>query len=151
MIASDINGIDFIEVQDDPSLPNDQRQRTLLLYFVKPLAGLVLAIDNFAINGGERIADINISGVVPGAEGNVLEVEVDKAGDFSIYTLCLLADGSDIDPPTEIDPMLAAVDFSFKVECPSDFDCETKRVCPPEIKTKPPIIIWPKITPAFVA
>lgn len=139
MIASDINGIDFIEVQDDPSLPNDQRQRTLLLYFVKPLAGLVLTIDNFAIHGGERIADINISSVVPGAEGNVLEVEVDKAGDFSIYTLCLLANGSDIDPPTDIDPMLAAVDFSFKVECPSDFDCETKRVCPPEIKAKPPI------------
>jgi hypothetical protein len=67
VIASDINGIDLIEVQDDPSLPNDQRQRTLLLYFVKPLAGLVLTIDNFAIHGGERIADFNISSVVPGA------------------------------------------------------------------------------------
>ena len=26
--------------------------------------------------------------------------------------------------PTSIDPLFAAVDFSFKVECPSDFDCQ---------------------------
>lgn len=139
MIDSDVNGIDFIEVQDDPALPNDQRQRTLFLHFVKPLAGLVLTVDNIAIHGGERITDINIISVVSSVEDNVLEIEVDKAGDFSIYTLCLLANGSDIDPPTDIDPMLAAVDFSFKVECPSDFDCESERVCPPEIKAKPPI------------
>ena len=139
MIASDINGIDFIEVQDDPMLPNDQRQRTLLLYFVKPLAGLVFTLDNMAIQGGERITDIRISSVIPGAEDNVLEIEVDRAGDFSMYTLCLLANGSDTEPPVDVDPVLASVDFSFKVECPSDFDCGSQHNCPPEIKPKPPI------------
>ena len=39
-------------------------------------------------------------------------------GDFSIYTLELV----DVD---NLDPLLSAVDFSFKVECPSDFDCQT--------------------------
>ena len=29
-----------------------------------------------------------------------------------------------LDTPPGFDPQLSAVDFSFKVECPSDFDCE---------------------------
>ena len=140
MIASAINGIDFIEVHDDPILPNDQRQRKLSLHFVKPLAaGLVLAIDNVVIKGGERISDIRVTAVTPGDEGSILVIDVDRAGDFSIYTLCLLANGSDNEPPEDIDPALASVDFSFKVECPSDFDCLPQRDCPAEIKSKPPI------------
>lgn len=139
MIASDINGIDFIEVQDDPTLPDDQRQRSLSLHFVKPLAGLALAIDNVAIHGGERISDIRVTAVTPGAEDSILNIDVDRAGDFSMYTLCLLANGSNSEPPAGIDPASATVDFSFKVECPSHFDCEPRRICPPEIKTKPPI------------
>src|SRR5207237_3077448 len=42
-------------------------------------------------------------------------------------------------PPDGYDPMLSAVEFSFKVECPSDFDCQPKRVCPPEPRTEPDI------------
>lgn len=139
VFASDVNGIDFIEVQDDPDLPTSQRQRFLSLHFVKPLAGLLITGDNIVIHGGERITDVDVTNVAPAAEDNVLEIEVDKAGDFSIYTLCLVANGSELEPPADIDPASASVDFSFKVECPSNFDCEPKRVCPPEIKAKPPI------------
>ena len=52
-----LNGIDFLEVQDDPSLPNALRQRALFVHFIKDknLAGLTK--DNFRIEGGERIPD----------------------------------------------------------------------------------------------
>jgi hypothetical protein len=35
--------------------------------------------------------------------------------------------------------MLSAIDFSFKIECPSDFDCQTPRVCPSEPRPAPDI------------
>ncbi len=139
IVDTDINGIDFIEVQDDPSLPNEQRQRTLHLHFINPLDGLAFTLDNVLIHGGERITDINVVAVSPGLEPNVIEIEVDRAGDFSIYTLCLVIAAGNTEPPIGVDPALASVDFSFKVECPSDFDCAPVRVCPPEPKEKPPI------------
>lgn len=138
VLDSALNGIDFIEVQDDPTLLNEQRQRTLMLHFLKPVNGLI-GSENIVIHGGERIRDIRIGTVVVGAEANILQIDVNKAGDFSIYTLCLVLSASDPTVPVGIDPQFASVDFSFKVECPSDFDCAPKRVCPPEIKAKPPI------------
>ena len=74
-----------------------------------------------------------------GSEAQVLTVEVDQPGDFSIYTLRLVIDAQHPEPPDGFDPRLSAVDFSFKVECPSDFDCRTKRVCPPEPQPSPDI------------
>jgi len=139
VVDTEFNGIDFIEVQDDPALPNEQRQRTLNLHFVNALGALVLTVDNIEVHGGERITDINIVSVMPGAEPNIVEIEVDQAGDFSIYTLCLVLGTESDSPPEGVDPVLASVDFSFKVECPSDFDCAPTRDCPPELKTKPPI------------
>lgn len=136
---ADINGIDFIEVQDDPASLNEDRQRTLHLHFINALNGLALINDNIVIHGGERIKAVNVIGITADAEPNVIEIEVDRAGDFSIYTLCLVVGGSNTEPPVGIDPALASVDFSFKVECPSDFDCEPVRLCPPETKSKPPI------------
>ena len=138
VIESTLNGIDFIEVHDDPSLPNEQRQRRLILHFVKAVNGAI-GIDNIVIHGGERIRNVLIEAVVVGAEANILQIDVNKAGDFSIYTLYLVLSSTDPTVPVGIDPQSASVDFSFKVECPSDFDCAPRRVCPPEIKTKPPI------------
>src|SRR4029077_18541002 len=37
------------------------------------------------------------------------------------------------------DPLLSSVEFSFKVECPNDFDCKPARECPPEQHTEPDI------------
>ncbi len=137
-MASSHNGIDFLEVQDDPALPAAQRQRTLMLHFLKPVDGLI-GIENIKIDGGERISDIKVDALAVAAEANILQIDVNQAGDFSVYTLCLVVNSSDTSVPTGIDPQSACVDFSFKVECPSDFDCTTSRVCPPEIKDKPPI------------
>ena len=74
-----------------------------------------------------------------GDDSDVLTVEVEEAGDFSIYTLSLVRGPHDPNPPDEIDPRLAAIDFSFKVECPSDFDCAPKHICPPEPREQPEI------------
>ena len=136
-----LHGIDFLEVLDDPSVPNDQRQRTMFVHFIKDLSSPPLTPDNIRIDGGERIRNVTVTNVTVGTgdQSNVLTVEVDKAGDFSIYTLRLVQGPQHAQPPDGFDPILSAVDFSFKVECPSDFDCKSKRVCPPEALPQPEI------------
>jgi len=115
------------------------RQRTLFVHFLKALAPNALDQKNIRIEGGERIANIQVTNVSASAE--TLTVEVDKPGDFSIYTLRLLKDGSSTDPdeppPDGFDALLSAVEFSFKVECPNDFDCKPTRECPPEPRVEP--------------
>jgi hypothetical protein len=135
-----LNGIDFLEVLDDSSLPDDQRQRTLFVHFIKPLTPGVLKLENIRINGGERIRDVGVTTIAIDATDNrILNVDVNKPGDFSIYTLRLIKGVGLDDPPDNFDPVLSAVDFSFKVECPSDFDCQPQTVCPPESKPEPEI------------
>jgi len=43
------------------------------------------------------------------------------------------------DPPAGFDPLLSSIDFSFKVECPTDFDCAEPAPCPPVIGARPDI------------
>jgi hypothetical protein len=137
--SANLNGIDFLEVLDDPALPNDQRQRKLFVHFLKALAPDALGKGNVRIDGGERITNIHVVSVSASAE--ILTIEVDKPGDFAIYTLRLLKDASSADPdeppPDGFDPLLSAVQFSFKVECPNDFDCKPKRECPPAPRVEP--------------
>lgn len=128
--GSAVNGIDYLEVQDEPTDVIDQRQRYLWLHFINELTGPALTTSNFHIEGGERIAPVQVLSVTAGPESNVLIVEVDKAGDFSIYTLQIVTDSNQSTPPDVIDPMMAEIDFSFKVECPSDFDCKSEQICP---------------------
>ena len=140
--GSALNGIDYLEVVDHDALPNEaDRQRFLRVHFVNDIAPNSLAAANVAIAGGERIRPIVIldATIGTGDDSDVLTVEVEEAGDFSIYTLSLVRGPHDPNPPDEIDPRLAAVDFSFKVECPSDFDCAPKHICPPEPREQPEI------------
>jgi len=67
---------------------------------------------------------------------HVLVVRTGAAGDFSPYRLALVSDEA---PLAGFDPLLSEVAFSFKVECPSDFDCATRPVCPPAAGATPPI------------
>ncbi len=135
------NGIDFLEVLDDASLPNNQRQRTLFVHFIKPLAANAIEKENVRIEGGERIKNIAVTNTSVGAgnDANVLIVNVDAPGDFSFYTLRLITDASNPNPPEGIDPQRASVEFSFKVECGNDFDCEMQNDCPPEARAEPEI------------
>jgi hypothetical protein len=138
-----INGIDYLEVVDRDDQALADRQRTLLLHFVNPLpAGpAALTADNVVITGGVRIKGVKVLGATTGSgpQNNVLTVTLDRAGDFSTYTLELVHNDLDNTPPPGFDPVVSAIDFSFKVECPSDFDCKQQRVCPPDKPLEPNI------------
>ena len=119
--GSATNGIDFLEVLDRDAPPG-MRQRILRVHFVNDPAP-ALDETNIRITGGERVRDIRVTdAVVDAADSSVLAVTVDQPGDFSVYTLSLVQDESSTLAPPGVDPALASVDFSFKVECPSDFD-----------------------------
>jgi hypothetical protein len=137
-----INGIDFLEVLDDPSVPQDQRQRTLFVRFINPLAAGSLGPANVRIDGGERITNVQVTGasIGPGPQANTLTVTVAAPGDFSRYTLRVF-DGSpgSSQPPKGFDPVLSAIDFLFRVTGPNDFDCLVAHVCPPSQLVSPVI------------
>lgn len=136
-----LNGIDFLEVLDQDAAADADRQRFLFVHFVNPLAPGALGVDNVRIDGGERIRGITVlaATIGVGPDAHVLTVEVDEPGDYSIYRLSLVADATHPEPPDGFDPALAAIDFSFKVECPSDFDCAPERECETPAETAPPI------------
>jgi hypothetical protein len=151
-----LNGIDFIEVVDDHDDPFQERQRTLLVHFIEKdtpqgqqsLTNVLaqLKVENVRITGGERTKDIavvsvknNLTASPPDGPENVLTVQVSKAGDFSTYTLRLVKDANISEPPEGVDPVLSAVGFSFKVACPTHFDCKTPRICLAERKQQPEI------------
>lgn len=152
-----LNGIDFLEVVDTSAPPGSPRQRTLLVHFLKDAP--LFAVENFEITGGVRIPQVGIEWVTPAnapdatlvsaaeaaflsgldAPQRVLALRTDSSGDHSLYTLHLVANSASLAPPAGIDPLLARVDFSFKVECASDFDCAPQRICPPEEAAEPAI------------
>jgi hypothetical protein len=130
-----LNGIDYLEVVDHDAPSDDDRQRFLRVHFVNPPAPAYIDKANVVIAGGERIRAIDV--VDRSYDSGVLVVEVRPRGDFSTYTLSLVeSTGGTLHG---IDPLLASVDFSFKVECASDFDCRADERCPPEAGQAPPI------------
>ncbi|MBC7732223.1 MAG: putative baseplate assembly protein [Bacteriovorax sp.] len=127
-----LNGITYLEV-----LPG---QRRLEVHFVHPLdwvPAAPLTLSNIEIRGGVRVRDPQATGI--SWHDDVLVVDVATAGDFSRYVLRLVASAGQAAPPAGIDPALAQVAFSFKVDCPSDFDCRTDTTCPPEPRSGPAI------------
>jgi hypothetical protein len=127
-----LNGITYLEVAPG--------QGRLDVHFVHPLTLVPttpLKPSNVEIRGGFRIRDPQVTGV--SSSGQVLSVDVASAGDFSIYTLRLVANAGVAAPPEGIDPALAQIEFRFKVDCPSDFDCQPADKCVPERATGPVI------------
>lgn len=125
-----LNGIAYLEVLDD--------QLTLNVHFMKSKNLNTIKKNNILIEGGERIKNIGIRHD-PVLSSNVLQVKVDKAGDFSTYTFRLVKESSVLEPPKGFDPVLSSIDFSFKVACTGDFDCRSKTVCPPQPVKQPDI------------
>ncbi|TPQ34845.1 putative baseplate assembly protein [Bradyrhizobium guangdongense] len=157
-----LNGIDYLEVIDhELPLLDPLRQRTLLVYCLKPLpAGF--SRGNVVLTGGERVKNITVewaavasplpaqlsapgeaaTSAIVAARANpktILVVRVDEPGDFSTYTLRFVASALDSSLPPNFDPQFAAIDFSFKVECPSDFDCKPVCQCPEDEPDEPDI------------
>lgn len=133
-----LNGIDYLEVKPD--------QKTLEVHFIHNLPGQTdgvlpdsesLLEKNVVIEGGVRIPEVRVKRVK--SNGNVLEVQVNVPGDFSTYKLRLVQSPGSPNPPDKFDKQLSEVDFSFKVNCPSDFDCKSAKVCPTEVFPEPHI------------
>ncbi len=155
-LAGSANAIDFLEVLDRAAPSGVARQRTLFVRLLRPVPA-TLTRDNVRIDGGERIRVVPVRWVaaadnlpavaepglvdgIPAAEqSRTLVVRTDSEGDFSLYTFALLSGIGASVPPDGFDPVLSRVAFSFKVECPSDYDCAEPRTCPPEARTLPPI------------
>jgi hypothetical protein len=133
------NGIDYVEVDEI-----DSRNLCVQLFGTVPEN---IDKGNVLIEGGRRIRDIEVTKVAvgrsPEAElDDCILVTVDKAGDFSTYTLRLVEveNGKSTGKPFHgFDPRYSKVQFSFKVNCPSDLDCKTEAVCPPETRDEPEI------------
>lgn len=133
-----LNGIDYLEVVDRQEPLQSEKQRTLRVFFVNDLA----VSARFAasrpelvrITGGERVSRIRIDSATWATDH--LRIHVTPRGDFSRYTLWLIEANTDL-PLEGLDPQLAAIDFSFKVECESEFDCAPTCDCPPNIRQEP--------------
>jgi hypothetical protein len=121
-----LNGIDYLEV-----VSLDQRK--LRVVFVNPLAGITVA--HCRIEGGVRITPVRVESL--SINGNQLDMTVDQAGDFSWYRFVLINPSAPEDPPPGFDPCLSSIRFSFKAQCPSEFDCAEEQLCPPQVPAEP--------------
>jgi hypothetical protein len=147
-----LNGLEYLEVHDS-GIPGDStRQLTLFVKFLRAVPA-ALGKDSFRIEGGERIKSVDIEwavianalpaseppglvdGLVPLNKFMVIRTKI--YGDFSLYTLRLLSGPGSDTPPAGFDPRLSEIQFSFKVQCESDFDCASVTPCPTPPATNP--------------
>lgn len=115
LISVGLNGIDFLEVSLD--------QTTLSITFVTS-TGLPTLTDAVVITGGVRYPPPEIGGVIVSPADSTTLIITLKPGqltDYSPYTLSLQTPGGGI--PVGFDPESVSVEFSFKIGCPSPFDC----------------------------
>ncbi|MCL4266870.1 MAG: putative baseplate assembly protein [Anaerolineae bacterium] len=136
---ADFNGLDYLEVSED--------QRRLTLFFLGQIpADLTPA--HFQISGGRRITNIQVVALdlcdqPDPTVDDCLILSVDRPGDFSTYRLCVVELGEDGRPTgrpyPNFDPRYACLEFSFKINCPSDLDCHQVDSCPPEPVIEPEI------------
>ncbi len=159
------NGLDYVEVGDVGGHFGGgvQSQTYLTVYFLgrlhTPVADgeadeWLLSAANFRITGGRRITDIQIIDAlvvrpIATDEDDVLVLRLDRAGDFSCYTLEIreaphgtqsVREGNPEKHrrcharPTDdvlrhFDQRYRSVDFSFKADCPSTLDCASGENC----------------------
>ncbi|MDT5131940.1 MAG: hypothetical protein QOE41_1251 [Mycobacterium sp.] len=131
------NGIDYVEVASPD-------QTTLRVHFLNtvtvmlgtgsgsppsspPAAGTAPPV---TISGGEVITSVPVLPIDEATDWStddqarpVLTIRVNAPGDFSTYQLRMVSDN--------LDPYFDMVRFSFKANCPSDFDCQPSAAqCP---------------------
>lgn len=129
MADGNLNGIDYLEIATASQLK-------LRLGLLLPASTLTPA--HFVIAGGARVTGIVVTAVA-GQPGQVLTLTVSTRGDFSTYTLRLVDPDLPDTAPAGFDPQLCSVGFSFKVACPSDFDCRTDDDEPAAVVSEPEI------------
>lgn len=147
-----INGIDYIEVLTVQSESNEFYPNPLLVVHCFKTASN-LDKNNIFIEGGVRVKNIEAAWAHLGTEldkpsvrnkmslpehkalegvknqDSALVVRSSVQGDFSTYVLAIVRSASRPSiPAVGFDAVLYRSEFSFKVECPSDFDCACKEV-----------------------
>jgi hypothetical protein len=158
-----INFIEYLELPD-PTAPGAP-ESTLLVhtFFALPDA---LTAENLRIDGGLWVRPVPIAWAYPSTKippdlvtpaeralyqgladaAKILVVRTVVPGDFSIYTLLLVASSdpaasADPDaPPAGFDPILSRVEFRFKIQAGSDCACpgiERPGACPRDASSPP--------------
>jgi len=143
-----LNGIDYLEVTDS----GVECGKQLLLTLLKDARQVTLAPSQIVIRGGSAKAQVHAATVLSGTSDapRVMTINLDQAGDFSTYTLTLVATATTSDPPDGFDPPLSTVQFSFKAGCPAAADCLPDICCPPELRSEPDINYLAKDFDSFV-
>jgi Baseplate J-like protein len=136
---SALNGIDFIEVIDNAAPVEADRQRFLHAHLLKDPAPVVYGLDQVVVSGPEGELELVNVQTGLGPQVNIIVVELLAPGGFEMHTLRIRRGLLDDRPPIELDPQLAHVEFSFKVECPSDFDCIQPCGCIEDLRPLPEI------------
>ncbi|MDH6243223.1 baseplate J/gp47 family protein [Mycobacterium sp. OTB74] len=151
-LAHTWNGIDYVEVASPD-------QKTLRVHFLNevpvtlggasgsPPSGTTPTV---TITGGEVITSVAALPIDEATDWSVddqarpvLTVRVKAPGDFSTYQLALVSQN--------LDPYFAKASFSFKANCPSDFDCQQPTThCPPPDALDLPIDYLAKDFKSFV-
>ena len=134
--SKNLNGIDYLEVLKG----DDGCGKQLLITMLHDPRGLTLGPSQVQITGGTATSQVKAISVSLGTDAPyVVTVQLNQPGDFSTYTLSLVANPSTSDPPDGIDPQLATVSFSFKAGCPTVADCLPCNCCPPDTEPEPDI------------
>ncbi len=125
----DLTGIDFAEVAAGATvaLPS-----LITLVLVNPLPPVQASITtaNIRITGGVRFAPPRPQAVANQLDGNgnvsawVVTIAGGQPTDFSDYQLEIVTGPDQAQPPPFMDPRLATVTINFKINCPSDSDCQ---------------------------
>jgi hypothetical protein len=146
-----VNAIDHLVVVDGGGVPEGLQQRLLLVALLSGQGVAGLDAGTVAVRGGVRVRDPAVRWATPLADLDPATVDpllsgperaylaslqaahatdpdpqawlavlLAQYGDFSRYRLELRA-GAGV--PAGFDPVLSEIEFSFKVECPSPFDC----------------------------
>jgi hypothetical protein len=147
--AASLFGLDYLEVSDD--------QTTLTIIFLGK-APQKIEKENVRIAGGRRIRDIQVKGITVHRQkdptlDDSMEVRVDRPGDFSTYTLSVVALDEQGHPTGQpmpgFDPRYDEVQFTFKAGCLSDLDCRPQQICPPPQRMQAEINYLAKDYPSF--
>jgi hypothetical protein len=158
--SASINGVDYLEV-----IPASKVDDIPLLIVRCFKSFSAINKDNILIEGGVRTKNVTASWAQNADEidtqllrdderiiveeirsqpdsRNYLIIRPSSDGDFSSYTLRLvrgLGNNNRDRPPVDFDVILSKIDFTFKVSCPSDFDCKQENTCPKELLNEPAI------------
>lgn len=156
--AEGINGIDYLEVLDDPSLPAYQSRVILQVHFFKTLKDGLLdtleegvpnkkkcieALKHIRIEGGEKIKDVEAQGIeISRDDYRAARIRLNHQGDLTTYSLRIIENPLDqqdtAKPGQGFDPVLCKVEFRFRPEC-NDQDCADPAPCPPRQRAQPNI------------